>query len=376
MSVDAGGDAGFDAILVCSYGGPRRPEDVLPFMRNATRGRGIPDERLLEVSQHYQRFGGASPINERNAELIEALRAELARRGVRVPIVVGNRNWTPYFRDAFVELDRMGAQRVLCLVTAAYASYSGCRQYREDLAAATEATGLSFDLTKVGPYAETDGFVRANADAVRAALDELAAEDHDSPAPRVLFVTHSIPAAMDRASGPAPGHTYREQHLRVVGRVAAELGLPDGAWELVYCSRSGAPHIPWLEPDVNDRLEELAAAGVRRVVAAPVGFINDHMEVVYDLDTEARATASELGLRYVRAATAGVHPAFVAMLADAVEAAEPGQVGGIPTCHATCCLVGRPGAKPVPAACGNDQPTEETHDPRSAREGARRPVQR
>lgn len=337
----------FDAALVLSYGGPRRPEDVLPFMRNATRGRGIPDERLLEVSEHYLVFGGASPINERNDELMDALRAELSRRGVDVPVVIGNRNWDPYVTDALAQLAAGGARRVVVLATSAYASYSSCRQYREDLAAALADTGLEFDLVKVGPFAETDGFVTANADAVRDALAEL-------PGARVLFVSHSIPTAMDAASGPGGDNTYSAQHRRVAQAVASEVGLADDAWEMAWCSRSGAPHIPWLEPDVNDRLAELAADGVSSVVTVPYGFVNDHMEVVYDLDTEARATASGLGLGYVRAATVGVHPAFIGMLADALTDPQPGSVRGLATCHATCCLLGRPGAPALPTACAAD----------------------
>lgn len=342
----------YDAVLVLSYGGPRRPEDVLPFMRNATRGRGIPDERLVEVSEHYLLFGGASPINDRNDELREALRAELSARGVDVPVVIGNRNWDPYVHEALAELAASGAARVVALATSAYASYSGCRQYREDLAAGLATAGVELDLVKVGPFAETPGFVAANADAVRSALAEL-------PGARVLFVTHSIPTAMDAGSGPGPsadgrGNTYSAQHQRVAGAIADEVGLAADAWEIVYCSRSGAPHIPWLEPDVNDRLAELAGEGVGSVVTVPFGFISDHMEVVYDLDTEARATASDLGLGYVRAATVGVHPAFVGMLADAVLDPRPGEVGGVRTCHATCCLPGRPGAPLLPAACSAD----------------------
>ena len=337
----------FDAVLVLSYGGPRQPEDVLPFMRNATRGRGIPDERLLEVSEHYLMFGGASPINERNDELLDALRAELSRRGVDVPVVIGNRNWDPYVTDALAQLAAGGARRVVVLATSAYASYSSCRQYREDLAAALADTGLEFDLVKVGPFAETDGFVAANADAVRDALAEL-------PGARVLFVSHSIPTAMDAASGPGGDNTYSAQHRRVAQAVASEVGLTDDAWEMAWCSRSGAPHSPWLEPDVNDRLAELAADGVSSVVTVPYGFVNDHMEVVYDLDTEARATASGLGLGYVRAATVGVHPAFIGMLADALTDPQPGRVGGRATCHATCCLLGRPGAPVLPTACAAD----------------------
>ena len=384
---------GHDAVLLLSYGGPRGPEDVLPFMRNATRGRGIPDERLVEVSGHYHLFGGRSPINERNGELMDALRAALAERGVEVPIVIGNRNWTPYVHETLTDLAASGARRVLVLATAAYSSYSGCRQYREDLAAALERVGDAaehLEFTKIGVFAETDGFVTANADAVRAALTEL-------PGARVLFVTHSIPVAMDAASGPVTPdggreHTYSVQHRRVAEAIAGQVGLADGAWEIGYCSRSGAPHIPWLEPDVNDRMAELAASGVREVVTVPFGFINDHMEVVYDLDTQARETAVEHGLAYVRAATVGVHPAFVGMLADAIVAASDSRpsshlgrasgsasdpatpiasdpstsalrvgtganpaastLGGLRTCSATCCGSGRPGGPALPAACG------------------------
>ncbi len=346
----SGSPGAVDGVLVLSYGGPRRPEDVLPFMRNATRGRGIPDERLLEVSEHYLMFGGASPINDRNGELMDALRAELSSRGVDVPVVIGNRNWDPYVPEALAGLAASGAKRVVVLATSAYASYSSCRQYREDLAAGLASSGVEFDLVKVGSFAESPGFVAANADAVRAALAAL-------PGARVLFVTHSIPTAMDGASGPGSSpdgtpNTYSAQHRRVAAAIAAEVGLDEDAWEIAYCSRSGAPHIPWLEPDVNDRLEELASAGVESVVTVPFGFISDHMEVVYDLDTEARATAERLGLGYVRAATVGVHPAFVAMLADAIVDPQPGEVGGVRTCHATCCLLGRPGVPPLPAACG------------------------
>ncbi len=354
-----------DAILVLSYGGPRGPEDVLPFMRNATRGRGIPDERLVEVSGHYQLFGGVSPINERNDELMAALGSALSERGIDLPIVIGNRNWTPYVHETLAELAASGAKDVLVLATAAYASYSGCRQYREDLAGAIAQVGApaeAMTFTKIGPFAGTDGFLAANVDAVRAAVAEL-------PDARVLFVTHSIPTAMDAASGPespsgAREDTYAAQHRRVAERVAAAAGLAEDAWEIAYCSRSGAPHIPWLEPDVNDRMAELAGEGVRAIVTVPFGFVNDHMEVVYDLDTQARETAAEHDLAYVRAATVGVHPAFVATLADAVARAVVGAdavgpndpaastLGGLRTCTPTCCLSGRPGGPSLPAACG------------------------
>ena len=335
----------YDAICVVSYGGPRRPEDVLPFMRNATRGRGIPDERLVEVSGHYSIFGGVSPINERNDELMDALGAALRDRGIDVPIVIGNRNWTPFLPDTFTELAASGARRVLALATAGYASYSGCRQYREDIAAALTKTGVELQIDKVGSFAETDGFITANVDSLRDALAVAVGS------PRVVFVTHSIPSAMDAASGPGGDNTYAAQHARVAAAIAARVGLDDARWEIAYCSRSGAPHIPWLEPDINDCLEELAADGVTSVITVPFGFINDHMEVVYDLDTQASQTAAELGLDYVRAATAGTHPAFIAMLADKIADLRPGEAGGRRTCGANCCLSGRPGdAKP--AACG------------------------
>ena len=336
----------YEAVMLVSYGGPRGPEDVLPFMRNATRGRGIPDERLVEVSGHYHRFGGVSPINERNAELMAALASALAERGVDVPLVIGNRNWTPYVADTLGELTASGVRRAVCVFTAAYASYSGCRQYREDLAGADSPV----ELDKIPAYAETPGFVTANADALVAALSRFGS---DAARARVLFVTHSIPEAMNLASGPGePAWRYDAAHRRVAQRVAAEasgaLGF-EPTWELVFCSRSGAPHIPWLEPDINDRLAELAAEGVTHVVAAPIGFINDHMEVVFDLDTQARETATELELGYERAATAGVHPAFVAELADAllVRAARArGEVApdaDAPAfCSPVCCGSGRP----------------------------------
>lgn len=350
--------APYDAVLLVSYGGPDGPDDVLPFLRNATRGRGIPDARLAEVGAHYALFGGRSPLNERNAELAAALGAELAGRGSVVPVEVGNRNWHPFIADALRGLAARGVRRVVCVITAAYASYSSCRQYRENLAEALAETGVAVELAKIGPYAESPGFVAANADALVAAHAEVGGR------PTVLFVTHSIPVAMDAAAGPGPAEaTYRAQHLRVAARVAGaareRLGF-EPPWELVFCSRSGPPQVPWLEPDVNDRLRALAAEGVAEVVVAPIGFINDHLEVVYDLDTEAAATASEVGVRFARAATAGVHPAFVGALADALVERAAVERGAAPEpadaryrCAATCCGSGRPGpGAPAALAAG------------------------
>ena len=370
--------APYDAVLLVSYGGPNGPDDVLPFMRNATAGRGVPDERLVEVSGHYALFGGRSPINARNAELAAALKDALAARGSSVPVVVGNRNWHPFLSEALGSLAEAGAKRVVCVITSAYASYSGCRQYREDLAAALEASGAAIELDKIGPYADTQGFLDANVDAL---VDAVVSTGSTNPAagraasasvvstsstsettgPKVLFVTHSIPVAMDDASGPGdPAGTYLAQHLRVASRVAqaasARLGRPID-WEMAFCSRSGPPQVPWLEPDVNDRLRQLPNEGVRSVVVSPIGFVNDHMEVVYDLDTQAAQTASEVGLEFRRAATAGVHPAFVAALADElvlrarVSTGDAGENGiGRYRCPENCCRSGRPGPA-RPAAC-------------------------
>ncbi|SDC92739.1 ferrochelatase [Sanguibacter gelidistatuariae] len=313
----------YDALLLYSFGGPNKPEDVVPFLRNVTAGKGIPDARLEEVGEHYYGFGGKSPINGQNLALKAALEAELAARGIDLPVVWGNRNWEPYTRDAVAELADLGAQRAVALVTSAYSSYSGCRQYREDLALTLEArgelgehgsTGIQFD--KVRSYFNHPGFAQANVDAVVEAYRELA----DGTGAHLVFVTHSIPLTMEAASA-VSGATYSAQHLDLAGvvaeRVAAELGHPV-EWTLAYCSRSGPPSQPWLEPDVNDHLGELARAGTRAVVLSPIGFVSDHMEVVYDLDTEALATARDLGLTAVRAGTVGTRAPFVAGLVDLV----------------------------------------------------------
>lgn len=310
----------YTAVLFASYGGPDKPDDVLPFMRNATAGRGIPDERLLEVSEHYHLFGGKSPINELNAQLMADVSAELERRGMDVPVVIGNRNWKPYMRQTIEQLVADGHRRVVAVATSAYSSYSSCRQYLEDIERGSD--GLDITIDKVGPFAETEAFAQANARSLVAAVRTLREQIGQEPM-RVLFVTHSIPTAMNQTSADGtPEHRYDAQHLRVAGRVAelASAELDETLdWELTFCSRSGAPHIPWLEPDINDRLPEVRDEGVKGVVAAPIGFISDHMEVLYDLDTEARTTAAELELPYVRAATVGTDPGFIALIADTIE---------------------------------------------------------
>ena len=315
----------YDAVVLLSFGGPEGPDDVLPFLRRVTAGRGIPEERLAEVGEHYSLFGGVSPINAQNRALIAAVEAELAARGLPTTLWWGNRNFEPLLPDTLTQVAEAGHRRVLVLTTSAYSCYSSCRQYRENIAdavlAASEATGVALEVDKVRPYALHPGFGAATVAATREAV---AAALESSPTPALLFVTHSIPTAMDATSGPGDGegHLYSRQHLwlteAVTEQVAADLDLPDLRSELVFCSRSGPPQQPWLEPDVNDRIEELAAEGVDTVVLAPIGFISDHMEVVYDLDTEAQATCDRLGVRLVRAATVGTRPEFVAGLVDLI----------------------------------------------------------
>ncbi len=354
--------APYDAVLLQSFGGPEAPEEVMPFLENVVRGRNVPRDRLLGVAEHYQAFGGRSPINDQNRALLAALVEELAARGLTPPIFWGNRNWEPYLVDALREARDSGARRVLTVVTSAYSSYSGCRQYREDRERALESLaagggpGDAMVVDKIRGYFNHPGFAEATVDAVMAAH---ACLEPDRATPlRVLFVTHSIPMAMQEGSGPGGG-AYSRQHrdlaATVMDVVARRLGR-GLEWDLVYCSRSGPPQVPWLEPDINDHLEDVAANGVRGVVVVPIGFISDHMEVIYDLDTEAADVANRLGLDFARAATVGTHPAFVAGLVDLLleRAAEArGErrprvtVGGLEPlpaqCPADCC---RPGGRP------------------------------
>jgi ferrochelatase len=326
----------FDAILLVSFGGPEGTDDVMPFLENVTRGRGVPPERLREVAHHYERFGGVSPINEQNRALIAALEPELRAHGIELPLYFGNRNWHPLLADTMRQMRDDGVRRALALFTSAFSSYSGCRQYREDLFRAQQEVGPDApEAPRIRMYFNHPGFVEANADRVRDAIAELGGADH------VTFTAHSIPVAMAR-------NCAYEAQLRESARLVAEtVGVDD--WAVVYQSRSGAPHVPWLEPDVNDHLEALAARNVERVVLSPLGFVSDHLEVLFDLDVEARETAERLGLPIARAGTAGTHPAFVAALAELVaERIDPGvekrAVGRFgpshDTCAADCCLPG------------------------------------
>jgi ferrochelatase len=350
----------YDAVILVSFGGPEAPEEVLPFLENVTRGRGIPTERLAEVGEHYFLFGGKSPINDQCRMLLAAIKAEFSSRGLDTPLYWGNRNSEPFLAAEMSRIAGDGHRRVLAVMTSAYPSYSSCRQYRENLYDATQDTALEVD--RLRHYAHHPGFVAASVDATLEALDQLGDLGAQS---RLVFVTHSIPVSMAVSSGPQPKSEeggYVDWHRAVSAEVTRQVSERRGVeyqHDLVYCSRSGPPSQPWLEPDVNDHLRQLKAEGVAAVVAIPIGFISDHMEVIYDLDTEAAETADELGLPFARAATAGVHPEFVSGLVDlmveraqaargaAVEAAViPGGTVGRYRCLPDCCVNAREPGRP------------------------------
>jgi ferrochelatase len=308
----------YDALLLVSFGGPEGPDDVVPFLENVTRGRGIPRERLVEVGRHYELFGGRSPINDQNRAFLAALRADLAAAGIDIPVYWGNRNWDPYLRDTIAQMATDGVTRAACFVTSAYSSWSSCRQYRENLYDAVSEVSDAPVLDKLRHYFNHPGFVEPVVDATLAALADLPPAVRDRA--RLAFVTHSIPTPMNDTSGPPTARgAYVAQHLDVAAvvteRVRAETGVLH-EHDLVYCSRSGPPQVPWLEPDVNHHIRALSEAGAEAVVLVPVGFVSDHMEVIYDLDTEALATARAVGLPARRAATPGHDQRFVAAVRD------------------------------------------------------------
>lgn len=315
----------YDAIVLTSFGGPEGQDDVLPFLRNVTRGRGIPDERLEEVAHHYRAFGGISPINAQNRALKAAMEAELARRGIDLPVLWGNRNWNPFIADTLQSAYDAGHRRLLAVTTSAYSSYSSCRQYREDLGMALEATGLTgkLEVDKVRQYFDHPGFVAPFVEGVSSALNELRMGGGEGVPLHVLFCTHSIPTVDAAASGPrdqefVASSAYVAQHLATAEAIMKAAEEDSTPFSLAFQSRSGSPHTPWLEPDVNDKLKELAGEGTKAVVIVPLGFVSDHMEVAWDLDTEALETCGELGLSAVRVPTPGVHEKFVTGLIDLV----------------------------------------------------------
>lgn len=331
----------YDALLLVSFGGPERPEDVLPFLENVLRGKPVPRERMLAVAEHYYALGGVSPINEQNRQLIAALESELAAHGPKLPIYWGNRNWRPLLADTLRQMAADGVRRALAFFTSAFSSYSGCRQYLENVEQARAEVGPAApQIDKLRGFFNHPGFIEAMAERVGQALEKVPAGRRE--ASRLVFTAHSIPLAM------AQNCRYEAQLREACRLVAERTGFAN--WRLAYQSRSGPPSQPWLEPDVCDALRELAAEGASDVVVAPIGFISDHMEVVYDLDTEAQRVSRESGLNMVRAGTVGVHPKFVAMIRELIGertglVAEPRALGSLDicldVCPADCCRSGR-----------------------------------
>ena len=332
----------YDAVLLLSFGGPEGPEDVLPFLENVVRGRGVPAARLAAVAEHYLHFGGVSPINGQNRALLAALREDFTAHGIDAPLYWGNRNWHPMLADTLRQMRDDGVKRALAFATSAYSSYSSCRQYRDDLDVARDELGADApEVEKLRHFYDHPGFVEPHIDAVRAALETVGRQNT-----RLVFTAHSIPVSMNAGSGPEGG-LYVAQLRKVAALVCAAVA-PELEWDLVWQSRSGPPQVPWLEPDVNDHLRTLAKEGTAGVVVSPIGFVSDHLEVVWDLDNEAAETAASVGLAFARAATPGTDPRFVSMVRELVverlyasssgRRLTPWDATG-PTCLPGCCPV-------------------------------------
>ena len=325
--------APYDAFLLVSFGGPEKHEDVIPFLENVLRGRNVPRERLLEVAEHYYHFDGRSPINQQCEQLIDALRTEFTAHNVNLPIYWGNRNWHPMLADTVGRMRDDGIRHALAFATSAYGSYSGCRQYREDLdraiAANIASAGGAPVIDKIRPFAADKGFIEAAAARVREALEKLPGAD-------IVYTAHSIPLTMSQSS------PYEQQLRATCAEVDRIVGRSGSLPTLVFQSRSGPPGQPWLEPDIGDYIRHTDS---KSLIVVPIGFLSDHMEVLFDLDTEAAAIARERGIEFLRAATVGTHPAFVSAIRKMVEAAIAD--GGVPACPADCCKAPqRPGVRP------------------------------
>jgi len=326
----------YDALLLVSFGGPEGPDDVMPFLENVLRGKNVPRERMLEVAEHYQQFGGVSPINQQNRALLAALVGELNQHGSQLPVYWGNRNWHPLLPDSIQQMADDGVQHALAFVTSSFGSYSGCKQYLEDIERARDEVGeLAPQIDKLRLFFNHPGFVEAVADRTREAIAELPEEQIGDV--RLLFTAHSIPNAM---ADTCEYVTQLNESCRLVADSVG--GLP---WELVYQSRSGPPSQPWLEPDLCDYLRETPDRK-SPIVLVPIGFLSDHIEVLYDLDTEAIQVAGELGVTMVRAGTLGTHPRFVSMIRELVtermgEAGDRAAIGDLPApehkCASSCC---------------------------------------
>lgn len=348
MRPDAAASSGYDAVVVVSFGGPEAPEEVMPFLRNVTRGRDVPAHRLEEVAGHYLARGGRSPINDQNRRLTAALTSALRDGGVDLPVYWGNRNWHPLLAEVVSRMHSDGVRRALAFVTSAFGSYSGCRQYREDIAGAATGCEGAPEIHKLRLFYNHPGFIEPMAEGVRDALVRLTGAGATGPA-RLVFSAHSIPVTM------ATSAPYERQLREAAGLIAER--VPQGrrpghagGWDVAYQSRSGPPHVPWLEPDVVDHLRTLREGGVQDVALIPLGFVSDHMEVIHDLDDEAAAAAGAMGMRLVRTPTVGTHPAFVEMVVELIrERIDPstprralGASGAWPDlCASTCCAQGR-----------------------------------
>ena len=332
----------FDSILLVSFGGPEGPDEVLPFLENVLRGKNVPRERMMEVAEHYQHFGGVSPINAQNRALIAALRTELDANGIHLPIYWGNRNWHPMIPDALRQMQADGKRRAVAFFTSMFSCYSGCRQYRENIQVAQQEVGEGAPaVQKVRKGFNHPLFIEAQADLVRGALEQVDAPKRS--AVKLLFTAHSIPMSM------ADNSNYVKQLKEAARLVATAVGTEN--WELVFQSRSGPPQQPWLEPDVCDRIEQLAAEGIANVAIIPLGFVSDHMEVLFDLDTEAKDICEKLGIGMVRVPSVGTHPLFVKMICELLrERIEDwpnrAAIGDLPASHDVCpidcCLYPQP----------------------------------
>lgn len=333
----------YDAFLLVSFGGPEGPEDVMPFLENVTRGRGVPRERLAGVARHYEEFGGVSPINQQCRDLLAAVEKDFRGAGLDLPLYWGNRNWHPFLARTVEQMAADGVRRAVAFVTSAYGSYSGCRQYLDDIAAAVAQAGPRAPrIDKIGHYYRHPGFIEPFAEAALAAIGSLPPVAKQGAA--LAFTAHSVPESMADASGP-DGGLYPAQLSEAASLVAARAGDEEGRlrpWNLAYQSRSGPPSVPWLGPDIRDHLADLSRAGAPGVVVVPVGFTSDHLEVVYDLDIEAAEVARRLGLPFARAAAPGTHPRFVSMITELVSAQiaapDPFPPAGSPYCRGRCCL--------------------------------------
>ncbi len=343
----------YDAILVVGFGGPEKMSDVMPFLENVLRGRNVPQARMLEVAAHYEHFNGVSPINGQMRDLIAALKVELEQHGPRLPIYWGNRNWTPLLTDTLREMADHGVRRALAYVVSGYSSYSGCRQYREDIQRAQQGVGDSAPaVDKIRVFYNHPRFITATADRLRTTLSQVPPELRDQCP--LVFTAHSIPSSM------ANGCSYEQQLLETCRLTADAVGIPASRWQLVYQSRSGRPEDPWLAPDILDHIRALAASHTPGLVVMPVGFLSDHMEVLYDLDYEALHLCESLGMKLFRASTVGVHPEFVTMIRELIverlaESTERCAIGRYPANHDVCPIdccpspqrpAGRPAVRP------------------------------